>query len=287
MSTVYRVGPSWLGFAHVRKLFIFGDSYSSVRLSVDLESPLYPSPARPLGIPFPGVTSNQPAKPNWVGHLITKYAPGHCFKPAQEKQDEAYIAAPLLVYDYAYGGAIVPGLVKQVDRVVDVTAEYRDSNPWTADDSLFITWVGINDCAYSRDHSRNMKLLFELQDKLYAAGARNFVFFDLPPLDRTPVAMMSEIFTSSHESWNAQLNSSIKQFSSTHDDATVLLFSANRTFTAILDHPEVYGFHYDEDGHELLGVWYDRLHPSSEVHDFVANDLSDFLGGVEPYQKGA
>ena len=31
-----------------------------------------------------------------------------------------------------------------------------------------------------------LKRLFGLIDQLYAAGARNFMFFDLPPLDRSP-----------------------------------------------------------------------------------------------------
>lgn len=28
--------------------------------------------------------------------------------------------------------------------------------------------------------------LFELQEQLYAVGARNFLFIDLPPMNRTP-----------------------------------------------------------------------------------------------------
>jgi hypothetical protein len=33
---------------------------------------------------------------------------------------------------------------------------------------------------------KQVKELFEIQELLYEVGARNFLFFNLPPIDRTP-----------------------------------------------------------------------------------------------------
>jgi hypothetical protein len=39
---------------------------------------------------------------------------------------------------------------------------------------------------YGDDHAKNMEKLFSLQDALYEAGARNFLFIDVPPIHRSP-----------------------------------------------------------------------------------------------------
>jgi len=58
----------------------------------------HPVSERPLGVEFPGETFAEPGKPNWVGHLVTKYAP---------RRD-------MLAYCYAIGGARVGGVNTQI-----------------------------------------------------------------------------------------------------------------------------------------------------------------------------
>lgn len=33
--------------------------------------------------------------------------------------------------------------------------------------------------------------LFEVQDELYKTGARNFLFIDVPPIERSPAGMLA------------------------------------------------------------------------------------------------
>jgi len=48
-----------------------------------------------------------------------------------------------------------------------------------------VTWIGINDVTYLRNPPDQLRSLFQIQDQLYAAGARNFVFLTVPPFDRS------------------------------------------------------------------------------------------------------
>src|SRR5579859_1248629 len=52
--------------------------------------------------------------------------------------------------------------------------------------NLIVTWIGINDCQRFMDAQSQLTSFFKLQDKLYKHGARNFVFLNVPPFDRSP-----------------------------------------------------------------------------------------------------
>ncbi|KAK7691521.1 hypothetical protein QCA50_004920 [Cerrena zonata] len=100
----------------------------------------YPSEEHPLGIAYPGVTYAEPDQPNWVGYLATEFspAPGH----------------PLVVFDYAVGGQTVEGVASQIkDQFMDHIADRPEWAQWSSSDTLFATWVGINDCAYVFSHN--------------------------------------------------------------------------------------------------------------------------------------
>jgi len=119
------------------KCELSGDSYSAVELTDGEDKP---TAANPLGVEFPGHTWNEIDKPNWVGHLITKYTPGPRFKPGQplSKQDPQWAKSPLLVHDFARGGDTVDGVRRQVERsfVPDLGKKPKRA-PGTATDSLF------------------------------------------------------------------------------------------------------------------------------------------------------
>ncbi|TFK29983.1 hypothetical protein FA15DRAFT_699549 [Coprinopsis marcescibilis] len=301
MSTVIGVSPSWPGFSGIRKLFVFGASYCSTSHSRAAFSEKYhPTADNPLGVPFPGDTWNEQGLPNWVGHLISKHSPQPRYNPhAQDGQDEAHKERPFLVYNYALGGDTVRGVSRQVLKEFIPTVGTKPMwAPWNERDSLFFTFVGINDTGMSDDHGTNINKLIGLQEKLYQAGARNFVFCDLPPVDNAPAYFSTAIgrhiaqgrqldlsdSTSSGETtfqrWNAILLERLREFSAGHLDCTVLLFSTHQTFTAVLEDLTSYGFS-SGDEHLAGGTfWHDHLHPTSKMHDLMAHFLSEFLGEV-------
>ncbi|KAF8163361.1 hypothetical protein B0H34DRAFT_795080 [Crassisporium funariophilum] len=299
-STIYQIGPTWLGFSEIRRLVVFGDSYSSVQVMYSDKAK--PSTTHPLGVPFPGFTYNEDELPNWVGHLISKYTPGPRFDPTKSAQDDEYLKSPLLVHDYASGGDTVAGVRRQIQHSFLPGVGTRPAwAPWTTTDSLFVTWVGINDCASSEDPSLTIDKLFSLQEQLYDTGARNFLFIDVPPIHRSPAGkhQFSFIFAlfdlflpvpvnrqdmalETFKAWNAALRLATEKFCSAHTDITALLFSSYEAFERLLDHPEQFGCK-TEDVHRRAGtVWMDHIHPTSQVHDHIASSVASFLVGVPP-----
>jgi len=149
MSTALQVSRAWPanGFAGIKHIVIFGDSYSSVGYAPNEPNP---TAAHPLGVPYPGedlwtdVTGDDKfpeLQPNWVGILISKYAPGQKYIPRSQ-------TSSILVYNYAIGGDSVAGVGIQIKRrFIPHVGQKPDWAPWTSEDTLFITWVGINDLA--------------------------------------------------------------------------------------------------------------------------------------------
>lgn len=159
-------------------LVTFGDSYSQTGFDVAGSKP---SSANPLGNPsYPGWTSS--GGPNWVGYLVKEYNAGSLYS-----------------YNFAYGGATVnaslvtpyeptvKSLIDQVKQFSDSIATKPSYAPWTASNSLFGIWMGVNDVGnswykenVSALHSMIMQDYFEEVEILYNAGARNFAFLTVP-----------------------------------------------------------------------------------------------------------
>ncbi|KAJ6628162.1 hypothetical protein B0H10DRAFT_1940713 [Mycena sp. CBHHK59/15] len=86
---------------------------------------------------------------NWVGYLLTEHDPH----------------PDLIVHDYAVGGARVLALGCGGAMEMQVNQN-------------FLT-------GYVMTHTDTIELLFSLKEKLYAAGARIFLFMDVPPIGKT------------------------------------------------------------------------------------------------------
>jgi len=255
-STVISKGPGWKGFDALKFLVIFGDSYCDV--GYEYENASIPSYDQPLGVEFPGATYAEPDEPNWVGHLVTNYAP----------------TDQLLVYDYAKGGARVYSVKNQIQIMFKLQIGQKPAwAPWTAEDTLFITWVGINDAAWSSEHKGNVKMLFEAQETLYNSGARNFLFVNIPAMNRSP----AKGYEPNYVNWNIELKKAVVLFAAAHPDTTVMIYSSWDTFNALFDDPVAHGFPAEDVGKAGMSMWVDYLHPTSKVHDFVARDMSVFL----------
>ncbi|KIL69811.1 carbohydrate esterase family 16 protein [Amanita muscaria Koide BX008] len=281
MSTVIQLGSHWPTFAGIKYLVIFGDSYSSVYY--DLAQTNVPDALQPLGVTYPGITWNEVDKPNWVGHLIAEDCPGHRYRPFHDEtgQDLQYMSSPLLVYDYARGGDTIAGVQHQIRTAFLPKVGQKPSwAPWSAKTSLFVTWVGINDCALSTNHSSAMDKLLKLHEELYEAGARNFMFVDVPPINRSPAYPVAFSDTDRYIKWNLSLKETIKTFGSGHDDVTILLYSSFALFTTLLDNPDGYGFPPSDVRKGGGSIWFDHLHPTSRVHKFLSQDIGEFLSSV-------
>ena len=219
-----------------------GDSYTTTGFN---QSSTQPTPTNPLGNPtYPGYTASN--GPNWVDYLTVKY-------------NESVV----LTYNLAYGGATIDSdLVAPYKPTVSSVAEQIENEwfpvyarkpsfaPWTSRNTLFAIFDGINDVGnswYEADTESLNKAIYAvyhgLVDELYYAGARNFAFLNVPPVDRSPLAMANSAADQATEkadidAWNDLLISMAKSLKSTFPDTNVFTVDANKYFTEVLNNPK-------------------------------------------------
>ncbi|KAL0933878.1 fungal cellulose binding domain-containing protein [Colletotrichum truncatum] len=296
----------WPGFAGVKHAFVFGDSYSQTGFNTSLEAP---NPSNPLGNPsYPGWTSAN--GPNWVDYLTVKHN-----------------ASLLYTYNLAYGGATVDAsLVKpyadtvltlkdQVQTVFKGAYSSHAAPAWTGKDSLFAFWIGVNDIGNSywngaaATSALNAKILDVYQGlakELYDAGARNFVWLTVPPVDRTPMLLAEnadaqKLAKDDITDFNARIGDMAKNVTG-WEGVNAWVVDANAVFNQVLDQPTkfestaglknttAYCKEYENgtNNQDTLiascGVkpseyfWLNTLHPTSAIHDAVAETVASALG---------
>ncbi|KAI1435427.1 hypothetical protein GGR50DRAFT_694123 [Xylaria sp. CBS 124048] len=268
-----------------------------------------PSAANPLGNPaYPGYTSSN--GPNWVGYLTFEYN-----------------ASALLTYNFAYGGATVdsdlvepyePTILSVKDQVeTEFVPGYTGSSAkaeWSGDDSIFAVWIGINDIGYSYYNGANatnalntqiFAVLLDLMNQIYDAGGRNYLFINVPPLERTPlIKPQGETAISLDAADVADWNQRVVDLGNTlkaKNDTNVWVYDSNTVFNQILDDPTSFpqtaglknttdycaayqnGTPSPDTLDPSCGVpvneyfWLNNLHPTPAVHEVVAQGVADLL----------
>ncbi|KAK7991711.1 hypothetical protein PG988_000505 [Apiospora saccharicola] len=272
-----------------------------------------PSPTKPLGNPgYPGYTSSN--GPNWVDYLTVKYN-----------------ASLLQTYNLAVGGATVdsdlvkpykPEVLSVKQQVQDVflptyAASSSSSVQWTGCDSLFAFWIGINDVgnSYWQDDtpSLNRKIFAVYADvvrRLYKdAGARNFLFLNVPPVDRSPLTVGQGATAIEREAADiaafnaltAALAADLAAEGKGEKKANVWTYDVHALFTEVLDRPTAYaatagyvnttgfcaayqnGTPKQDTLDPACGVpvneyfWLNSLHPTYPMHDVVAEQVAAAL----------
>ncbi|KAI4716052.1 hypothetical protein E4T48_07732 [Aureobasidium sp. EXF-10727] len=286
--------PGWAGIKHI---FAFGDSYTTTGFNTSLTQP---GPGNPLGNPtYPGYTSSN--GPNWIDYLTTTY-------------NKSFIETVNL----AFGGATVDSTlvapylptvlsVKQQvqDEFLPLYASHFSPVPWTSDDTLFTIFIGINDIGNSyaaQNASLHPTIFAELSglvESLYTSGARNFLFLNVPPVDKSPLTQSAGPSAQSLEAaaiadWNTRLISLSASLTRNHTDATSFVFDTNKLFSRVIEHPCAYpqtcayqnttafctayqnGTPSPTSFDPACGVsvdrylWLNSLHPTFRLHDAIA-----------------
>ncbi|KAJ1301611.1 hypothetical protein OPQ81_008859 [Rhizoctonia solani] len=244
-------GPNWPGLKGLRYFFAFGDSYTTV--GFNSWAPV-PTDVNPLG-------STTAGGANWVGYLTTQYNQSKFWS-----------------FDYAVSGNEVSGVSNQVNQ--DFLSSQGAGNkpsyaPWIATNSLFSTFIGINDLNRGAPVAATIDRIFSLQETLYNTGARNFLFINVPPTNRCPFSNNNATLASLISSWNTQLKASGEAFQAKHSDVAVFYYDSWSLYTKLLNNPTQYGF---TDVTSTGGsFWIDTIHPRTKVHQYMAEDLANFL----------
>lgn len=183
-----------------------------------------------------------------------------------------YNASLLQTYNLAYGGATVDSALVQPYQptVLSVKQQVQDeflpgytgdspkapSAPkWTGADSVFAFWIGINDVGNSYGagpdssgplYTKIFDVYSGLVDQLYSSGARNFVFINVPPVDRSPLTVgqgQSSVDTekAAIEDWNQRVADTAAALKANHTgEVNVWLYDSNKSFGDVMDDPSIY-----------------------------------------------
>ncbi|KAG6847869.1 hypothetical protein H0H93_005338, partial [Arthromyces matolae] len=271
-----------------------GDSYTQTGFD---PTDTLPSVGNPLGNPgYPGDTAT--GGPNWLDIVTTRYNNSLIFT-----YDYAYggatINATLVPPTYSY----ILTLADQVDEFLKGAGTKPATTPWTSDNALFSIWIGINDIGnnYSSNYdypTQTDSLLtayFALVQKLVrqlvrfffstptqvpqidrglnenansAIGARNFLFVNVPPVNRTPMMTAQGPCARYYEAnfiqtFNSQLLTFVASFEQTNPGVSTYFWDSNALFTAILNDPIAYGFVDNVSiGSDPDDFWGNNYHPS-------------------------
>ncbi|KAK6983963.1 carbohydrate esterase family 16 protein [Favolaschia claudopus] len=270
--------------------FSFGDSYTQTGFNITT-GPL-PSPGNPLGNPaYPGDTAT-PGE-NWIDVATTKS--NHSL---------------VLTFNFAFSGAtvsrdIVPpyaDFVRTLPDQIDELVAWDNGNTkrvWRSDDALFSIWIGINDIdlSYASDVNHTAltdKLItryFEQVEDLYNLGARNFLFINVPPLNRTPSLLGQPASVRAKEAgiiayYNAQLREGVRAFRQRkrhqkRREVKTWEYDAYEAFTRVLDRPGEYGFNNVTGDDGTPGqFWYNWLHPVSAAQVIFGREIGELLAGT-------
>ncbi|KAK0446962.1 uncharacterized protein EV420DRAFT_1714419 [Desarmillaria tabescens] len=256
--------------------FSFGDSYTQTAFNT---TRTLPSVGNPLGNPpYPGETST--GGENWL-----------C---AWRRNDLRRLMTPEL--------PTILSLTDQVNQFLTNYAARPSTTPWASENTLFSVWIGINDIlnTYYLGGDRDafsdtlvdayIALMEELVLRAHLrrdcnVGARNFLFLNVPPFDRSPFTLA--LSTSSQaleksviEGFNSRLATRAAALGANHSDVKTWIWDSNAAFTAILDDPTSYGFQDVTSYGDADGLfWRDSLHPTSDAHALFSQDVAKLLGG--------
>ena len=144
-----------------------------------------------------------------------------------------------------------------------------------------------------------MEIIFDTLHDLYVkSGATDFVFFDVPPIDRfhggnedldCPSSVESDFLHPVVESgltkdikervetWNELLRSQAKDFVEGDEKVTIFVFSTHQVLTEVLDEPPDFDFVEEDPETEGTGIWADGLHLIPAVHAILAERLLESL----------
>jgi len=263
------------------EIVIFGDSLSDNGNLILIKDQPMPDPE----LYYQGRFSNGPV---WVEYL----------------SDPERLNASL--NNRAFGGAKTdgvtpPGLIAQVIEYMTVTDFSLSS------DTLFIIWIGGNDCLYGdRNYQTSVANIKEAMQRLARGGAMSILVLNLPDLGTIP----KELGTSGADeatdfsvNFNAELANMLDDFSVQYPGISLYEFDVYSFFIKVLKAPATFGFTNVTDPSPNFEVpnnfngtgyaFWDDIHPTTSMHTLIADQVFESLdpqlpvNGEEDSEGGA
>ena len=305
----------------IQSLIAFGDSYTYVQGTHGHQN--YSFINDELNLAFtPGqlfanrivqnLTGTAEGGPNWVEYLTNCGVENGLHDPQN---------CNVQLWDFAYAGADVKeevgvtplhhnhtvSLERQIEQFVHYGNPALESIHLRKQHALVAVWIGINDindlvgtqgksAIYAPFYENVQDNVFKNVERIYELGYTNFLFMNLPPLDRGPGT--PSVNASMVEEFNRILAAHATAFQAKHCNAAVLQFDVNGVLNRVLDEYQDYGFSNITDfcpGYtqpdilsdpEKYGCtdldtyfWFNSGHLTSQTHEIMTGVLRAWLEG--------
>ncbi|GLB44495.1 hypothetical protein LshimejAT787_1701220 [Lyophyllum shimeji] len=217
-----------------RFIFTFGDSYTTEGWN---------GSGDPLSA---GVTWCSSAGPNWARQFTT----------LTKNTQLVNLAVSGATSDKDIVFASPPDFRSQVTSFTTYVAPFPDKVAWTGNNSIFTVSFGTNDVNNSYKntdgngtslYSRDLDSYFATVDRLYAAGARRFLFNNVVPFDRAQTGIsqgptLQAKLKDSILEFNSQLASKAQTYCASKAGITCAVFDTHALFTIVMDNFRRFGF---------------------------------------------
>jgi phospholipase/lecithinase/hemolysin len=302
-----------------KSLIAFGDSYTFVQgtlgrrnysfIGDNFDTSFTPEKLLSNRI-VQNLTGTAEGGPNWVEFLTNCGVENGLHDPKKcDKQ----------LWDFAFAGADVVddnnftpshhnytvSFQRQIEQFVSYGNSALESIHLRKKDALVAVWIGINDindlssirgrnATFAPLYEQDQDYVFEAVEKVYDLGYKNFLFMNLPPLDRGPG--IPHVNASMVTAYNNIHAAHADAFQAKYRDATVLQFDVNSVLNNLLDNYRESGFknitdfcpgynqpdiltHPEKYGCTALDTyfWYNSGHLTSHTHQVFAKALSKWL----------
>ncbi len=193
--------------------------------------------------------------------------------------------------NYAVGGAVTghnpqwtPTSLTQIPAVTDQLTLFTEQHPTPPSNALYVFWAGSNDILNnpSTASTQATAAVANIQgniNTLAAAGAKYFLWVDLPPLGLIPEAYNtanSPVFNAAAAAYNTAWSSAISQLKAAHPDITIVGVDVYTLFLQIAVNPALYGYtnitsaaQGQANVNPNTYVFWDQLHPTTVGHEDV------------------
>lgn len=259
-------------WANTKHVVSFGDSYSFVQGTSGCPNRTFLGSYLPSQYSYTAstllndkivqnFTGTAEGGPNWLQHLTGcavadgQYSPANCSTQ---------------LWDFAFAGASIseqflPRHLKTTMPLVNQTQQYLKYGdqvlappPVSLDKSksLVTFWIGVNDIFDSQTYKPSNVTYKDFWNSeinamfgqsvlsMYKAGYKNFLFVNLPPLDRTPGNQKASTpypSKSQVDTWNSLLSLYVQAFQKRYTDSKTMMYDANTFLNGVMNNQSNYG----------------------------------------------
>jgi len=251
----------------IENLFVFGDSYSSVNTNF-------------LDMSYTG--DNRSLGKNWPLKLIE--------------------LKNMKLWDFAIPASTInKNIVKSDHDFFDqynhffekMTFNKYFNGEWKSSNSLFAIWIGSEDIIRIPEKSNIEKLseqiisnMFDVIEKLYNDGARNFLILNIFYLNKTPYNKSGKInyMNFNINYYNKILKNKLNYYFKTKNDLNIFFYDINYLIDGIIEHCYNYEFNNCKDAWVLNKdknvedfFWSDLTHTTYKANSIFSEKINEFL----------